>query len=129
MATKLLLLALGGAAGTLSRVGLSVLVTRCTTSAFPVGTLAVNLLGCLLFGLVWAAVDRRGNLSPALQLALLAGFMGAFTTFSTYAFESADLFRVYGLLRAGINVALQNVLGIACVIAGLALGRLAIPAG
>lgn len=127
MATKLLWLAMGGAAGTLCRVGLSTLVTRHSTASFPLGTMAVNLLGCLPFGVVWSVADRRGTVSPTLQLALLGGFMGAFTTFSTFAFDTAQLARASHLGFAAANLAIQNVLGIGCLFAGLALGRVLTP--
>ncbi|MFW6059894.1 MAG: fluoride efflux transporter FluC [Phycisphaeraceae bacterium] len=131
MAYKVLLLAMGGAAGTLARVGLSSLVAGVAGGAAAVGTLAVNGLGCFLFGLAWAVADRRLELSQAGTVALLGGFLGAFTTFSTFAFETASLTRAgpAGYAWAGGNLLAQNALGLTLVFAGLAIGRLVTAAG
>ena len=72
---------------------LSGLVQRLAGERFPLGTMAVNLLGCLLFGFVWGYLEGRVGLSPQTRTIVLTGFMGAFTTFSTYAFETVTLVR------------------------------------
>jgi CrcB protein len=120
---KLLLLLLAGGLGSLSRYGLAGLVQRLAGSSFPYGTFVVNALGCLLFGLVWGIFDRSLDLAPGARVIVLTGFMGAFTTFSTFAFESATLVQHGQWLSAAANVLGQNVLGITCVFAGLALAR------
>jgi len=121
---KLLLLAAAGAMGTLARFYLAGLVQRIFPHDFPWGTLAVNALGCLLFGFVWSLAEGRGVLSPQTRAIILVGFMGAFTTFSTFAFETSQLMHRGEMLAAGGNLLLSNVLCIALVFAGLALGRL-----
>ena len=127
---KVVLLALGGAMGTLARVGLSAWVGRLTSGPVPVGTLAVNGLGCFLFGLVWAVAERRLALSQAGTLAVLGGFMGAFTTFSTFAFETTDLARQSDYAWAATNLVAQNVVGVVLILAGIGAGRLiAAPTG
>jgi len=124
MLQKLIWLGGAGALGTLCRFGLSGLVQRVSNGAFPWGTLTVNVVGCFFFGLVWSLGEERLLISGEHRLIVLAGFMGAFTTFSTFAFENAQLLRdAEWLLTAG-NLAAQNVLGIVCVILGIALGRL-----
>lgn len=120
---QLLLLALAGAAGTLTRYGLATWVQRWAGPAFPWGTLAVNLVGCLLFGLVVALSEGRALVGPQARLILLTGFMGALTTFSTFAFDTTQLASHAGWTLALVNVAAQNVLGLASVYAGLALGQ------
>lgn len=122
--TKLLLLFLAGGCGALARYGLSGLVHHCWGSALPIGTFAVNLLGCLLFGVVWTLADERLIISGETRFLLLTGFMGAFTTFSTFAFETSNLLRDAEWGFAAGNILGQNVLGIACVILGMALGKL-----
>lgn len=123
MLVKLALLATAGAAGTLARYGVSTWAQRAGPGAFPWGTLAVNLLGCFAFGLIWALAERRVEGSEALRVYALTGFMGAFTTFSTFAFDSSVLLarREGWLLLA--NLVLQNGAGLALVIVGLWLGR------
>jgi CrcB protein len=121
---KILLVGLGGGAGALARWGLAGLVHRLFGGGFPLGTFVVNLTGCLLFGLAWGLVESRGLLGPSARMAVLTGFLGAFTTFSTFAFESAQLLRLgqWGLALA--NVAGQVVLGLVFLFLGLALSRL-----
>jgi CrcB protein len=122
--TKIFVLALGGAAGTLSRYWLSGAAQRLFGASFPAGTFAVNMAGRLLFGLLWGLFENRIGFSPELRLLLLTGFMGAFTTFSTYMFESAALLRSGQHLLLVANVAGQSLLGLTLVLAGMALGRL-----
>jgi CrcB protein len=121
---KLALMAVAGAVGTLARYGLSGLVERLQPTAFPWGTFAVNGLGCLLFGMVWAMAEERMLISGMTRLILLVGFMGAFTTFSTFAFETGQMLDDSQWLAAVANVFLQNVCGVVFVLAGIALGKL-----
>lgn len=121
---QLAFLAIAGAMGTVSRFGLAAVVQRLCGDRFPWGTVAVNLLGCFLFGLVWTLAEEKLILSPQTRFVLLTGFMGAFTTFSTFAFETTALLQAGSGWSAAGNLLLQNGLGIVCVIAGLAAGRL-----
>ncbi len=121
---KMAWLALAGAVGTLARYGLGGWVQKLIPTAFPWGTLAVNAAGCFLFGIVWALAEQRMLISGQTRLILLVGFMGAFTTFSTYAFETAQMLDDSEWLLAAANLLSQNVLGIALVLTGIALGRL-----
>ena len=115
---------LAGGTGTVARYFLSSAVQRLMTSPFPWGTLGVNVLGSLVFGAIWAVTETRVDLSDQLRLLLLVGFMGGFTTFSSFAFETTQLMDNSGWLIAAGNIALQNALGIAAVLGGIALGRL-----
>ena len=121
---KIVLLMLAGGTGTVARYFLSSAVQRITTRPFPWGTLGVNVLGSLVFGAIWAVTETRVDLSDQVRLLLLIGFMGGFTTFSSFAFETTQLMNNSGWLVAAGNIALQNVLGIAAVLGGIALGRL-----
>lgn len=123
MPQTLLLLSLAGALGTLARYGMALLVSHIAGKDFPWGTLLINVLGNLLFGLVWTLVDERGHLSPKTGLVILTGFMGAFTTFSTFAFESSQLLQKEAWSLALANIAAQNGIGILAVFAGSALAR------
>ena len=125
---KIAVVALGGALGTMCRAGLSILVQGRLAQrlpgwpSFPWGTVSVNLAGCFGFGLAWALLEARWQHAEAARLLVLTGFMGAFTTFSTFMFDTAEL----GMSRVGLaigNVLLQNAAGLLLVFAGLALGR------
>lgn len=124
MIKELTYLALLGAVGTLARYGLSGWLQRLSGSGFPWGTLAVNALGCGLFGIVWTMAEERLVISGQTRVVLLTGFMGAFTTFSTFAFETSQLLRDGELLLAMGNLVAENLLGLLCVAAGMVLGRL-----
>lgn len=124
MALKLLLLAAAGGLGTLARFGTGALAERLWGNAFPWGTLAVNMLGCLLFGVTVSLFERTGEFGADVRVLLLTGFMGAFTTYSTFAYQTAELMRESQWLPAAANLIAQNAGGILLVFAGLWLGRL-----
>ncbi len=110
--------------GTLARYGLSGWVQRLGDFTFPWGTMTVNLLGCFLFGLVWSWAEGRLWVTGELRTIILAGFMGGFTTFSSFAFESSVLLRDGQWMLLIVNLSVQNLVGVAAVVAGLAAGRL-----
>ena len=115
-------IAIAGAVGTLARYGLSTLIDRRFDHNF-LGTLAANAIGCLFFGLVLAWVTARLAPDHPAKLILLTGFMGAFTTFSTYAYLSAHLIEKQQWVSAASHILAHNILGIALFIAGMALGN------
>ena len=121
---NLLLLAVAGAVGTLARYGLQGAVQRLAGMEWPVGTLAVNLLGAFLFGVIWPLAEERLVISPETRGVVLVGFMGAFTTFSTFAFETGQLMRDAQWAAAMGNIMAQNIFGIGLFLVGLSLGRL-----
>ncbi len=120
---KMAWLTVAGAIGTLCRYGLGGWVQRLIPTAFPWGTLAVNATGCFLFGIVWSLAEQRMLISGQTRLILLVGFMGAFTTFSTFAFETSQMLDDGEWLLAAGNMLLQNISGVILVLAGIALGR------
>jgi len=122
--SRLLYVALAGALGTLARYGLAGAVQRVAGSSFPWGTAAVNVAGCFMLGVGWSLAETRLQISSELRTVCFAGFMGAFTTFSTYALETGQMLRDSEWLVAAGNVALQNGVGIASLLVGLLLGRL-----
>lgn len=121
---KLILIAAAGGMGALARYGLSGLVYRVLGAGFPWGTLAVNVCGCFLFGLIFALAESRLMLASEVRLMVLVGFMGSFTTMSTFMFETDALFKSGDWLMALGNLAAQNIIGLAAVMAGIALARL-----
>lgn len=121
---KLIFLALAGSLGTLARYGLSGLVQRLNGASFPLGTLAVNVTGCFLAGLLWTLFEERWAVSGETRAIVFAGFMGAFTTFSAYMVETGAFVRTSEWVYAAGNVVLQNGFGFAALILGSLLGRL-----
>jgi len=124
VATRLLLLVIAGSAGTLCRYGLSGLVQSGVGARFPWGTLAVNLTGCLLAGLLFGLFESRWGLSGEARTIVFIGFLGAFTTFSGFMLETTELARDAQWLSAAANLVMQNGLGAIALYAGLVASRL-----
>jgi CrcB protein len=122
MLSKLFFLCLAGAAGTAARYALGGLVQRNIAAEFPLGTAVVNIIGCLAFGLLWALAENRLNISGQVRTIVFVGFFGAFTTFSSFMFETAQLLRDSQFVWAAGNFFLQNFLGFAGIVTGLLLG-------
>ena len=121
---KILYIGLAGAVGTLARYGLSGWVQRLGEFSYPWGTTSVNLLGCFLFGLVWTWAEGRLWVTGEIRAVVLVGFMGGFTTFSSFAFETGMLLRDGQWLLAAANMAVQNLVGLAALALGWAAGRM-----
>ena len=119
---RLLCVALAGAVGSLARWGVSHAAQSWLGHRWPWGTLVVNVLGCFLFGLV-IEYSRGRTDETLLRLVLLTGLAGAFTTFSTFAFDTWQLHHDRGLLWPALNVAMHLVAGLLALVLGLAAGR------
>jgi CrcB protein len=118
-ALNLLWIALGAATGGVMRYVVGGWAQQASGSAsFPVGTLTVNLVGCLLIGLVAQMAESTGLISPQLRLLLITGFLGGFTTYSSFAGETLLLGRSGDQLLALLFVVLHLVLGLVAVWAG-----------
>jgi CrcB protein len=109
---KILLIAMGGGAGSVSRYLIAGWAQRLTAGAFPVGTLAVNLLGCLLVGFLGALFAGPYLIREEYRFALMVGFLGGFTTFSTYGLETFSLTNDGQLTAALVNVLASNGFGL-----------------
>ena len=120
---KLFLIACAGALGTLARYGLSGLVHAAGARDFPWGTLVLNIIGCLLFGFLWSVMESRSGIGTAAKVIVLTGFMGAFTTFSTFSLETLHLMRDRQFLFAAANVGANCVLGLMVAALGMIIGR------
>lgn len=118
----LLLIAGAGALGALSRYGVSLWALRVLGSRLPWGTLLVNVVGCLLLGFLLEA-SALLPLSKEARLALGTGFLGSFTTFSTFGVETLALVEAGDWPGALLNVGLNLVVGLICAAAGVFLAR------
>lgn len=118
----LLLVALGGAAGSMLRWALAGLIQRGTGTAFPWGTFAVNVAGALAIGVVAAIALERAQLSPDARTLVLPGLLGGFTTFSAFSLETFALLRDGDWMTALLYAAGSVVAGLAATAAGFALG-------
>ncbi len=116
-------LAFAGACGTLARYGLSHAIQRWAGHGFPWGTFAVNITGCFLFGLLWSVIEQRHAALGAWRTVVLIGFLGSFTTFSSFTHDTAALLRASDWFAAALNIAGQNAIGILMLFAGVAIGR------
>jgi CrcB protein len=115
-------LSLTGALGCLARYGLGGLIQK-YSAGFPYGTLAINTLACFLFGLVWTLASERLIISGHVRLIILTGFIGTFSTFSTFVFETGQMLRDTELLLAAVNVALELGAGLVFFFLGIMLGK------
>ena len=123
MLKQLLMIAAGGAAGSLMRFLLSNGVHRVAGRDFPYGTLSVNVLGSLLMGVLYIVLIERASVGAEWRALLLVGFLGAFTTFSTFSIETLNLLENGELIKAGTNVVLSVFLCILAAWSGVILGR------
>lgn len=117
MIKNILLVASGGAVGSVLRYLVSKWLQEASSAAFPVGTLVVNVVGCLLIGAIYGASDSWG-ISGDMRLLLTVGFCGGFTTFSTFMNESLSLMRADNLLPLALYASLSVGLGLVAVWAG-----------
>ncbi|MDF1656629.1 MAG: fluoride efflux transporter CrcB [Verrucomicrobiales bacterium] len=117
-------LMLGGAFGAVSRWGIHYWIdSRFSQSPFPWGILVVNVTGCFLFGWLFTIFENRAWFSDTIQLAVFTGFLGSFTTFSTFSWNTLELLRSGQIGLALGNVTLSVVAGFLAVWAGWSLGR------
>jgi fluoride exporter len=116
-------IAVAGALGALARYGLDGLISRRAPTSFPWGTFVINVSGSFLLGIVFVAMTERFRPDPWLRSALTIGFLGAYTTFSTFSLETYRLAEdgAYGLALA--NALGSLAAGLAAVYAGVVIGR------
>lgn len=121
---QVLYVGLAGLVGTLFRYGLASLVARHAGERFPFGTLAVNVLGCFLAGLLLFLLEERLNFDPTIHAVVMVGFLGGFTTFSSFGLQTFILLREGQVLFALLNMLASNALGLLTVVAGYGVGKL-----
>lgn len=124
MFKNILLVAVGGAFGSVARYLLSRAVQHTVLSAFPLGTLTVNVAGCLLIGLIGGLAGDGGMISREWRLILTMGFCGGFTTFSTFMNETAQLMRADNIVLAALYVGASVMLGLLAVYLGMQITKM-----
>ncbi len=121
---KILLVGLGGFCGSISRYLVSLGIQRIISHTWlPYGTITVNILGCLLIGVLGGFADMRQIISVETRLLLIVGFLGGFTTFSSFEFELFALARNSEFGALVVNLALQLVAGFGAVWVGYSLAK------
>jgi fluoride exporter len=119
-----LLVFLGGGVGAVARYWLQGVVYRFVGSAFPYGTVAVNIIGCFCIGLFMSIFEERFVVNPALRIFLTIGILGGFTTFSSFSFETLALLRDGELMLGVANVAVSVLTCLVATWIGLSVGKL-----
>lgn len=114
-------LLLGGALGSVSRYFVYALMASIT--AFPLATLSVNFLGSFLFGFLLELNTAKLHLTEAWRLGIFVGFLGAFTTFSTFSMDVVQMIQKAHIIKASLYVFLSVFLSILCCFIGVKLGR------
>jgi len=121
--SKLALVMLGGCMGAACRYGTSLLAVKLCGPRFPWGTLLVNLAGCFLIGLVFGLAERTSWVTPSVRLFFVTGFLGALTTFSSFAVETVNTANAGSGHLAVMNVVFNNAGGLALAMLGLWIAR------
>jgi CrcB protein len=122
--TQLFAIAAGGAVGAVLRFLMSTGIYRVVGRDFPYGTMAVNVIGSFFIGLMFILMIERLSLTPEWRAGILVGLIGAFTTFSTFSFETLALLEEGELLKSVMNVLLSVVLCLGATWVGMMMGRL-----
>jgi CrcB protein len=118
-----LAIAIGGALGSVSRYLIAVRLADILGVNVPYGTLTVNVLGCLILGVVIALIQERGAFGPEARSFITIGFLGGMTTFSTFIYEDWQFVREDDLMRAGVYALGSLALGFLAFVLGHAAGR------
>ena len=122
---KYLFIATGGALGSLARYGVGSLVAARMGTRFPYGTFVINLTACVIIGFSLTWMERRTEINPAWRFLIPIGFVGAYSTFSTFEWEIFSKLQVGGFLITALYVSLSVLLGLLAVWLGVVLARLA----
>jgi len=125
MIIQYIIVGIGGSFGAILRFIIETWVNEFTkTSVFPFGTLAVNLLGCLIIGFLFGIIAVSQLIGPRARLLLITGFLGALTTFSSFGYETFALIKNQEFIIALLNVLVQVTIGLFAVWIGYVFSRL-----
>lgn len=108
---NVLVIGIGGFVGAVARYGIAVWIGRRWGRSFPLGTFVINVSGSFLIGLLMTLMAERFTENPQWRLLLVVGFLGAYTTFSTFEYETGALLKDGEWLFAGLNVVLSVIVG------------------
>jgi fluoride exporter len=118
-----LMVAMGGAIGSMLRYWVSGSVADRLGTRFPYGTFAVNCTGSFLIGLIITLISQRANVNPNWRYLIGVGFIGGYTTFSAFAYETFESMQDGKMLVASLNVLLSVAVGLLCIWLGVAAAR------
>jgi len=124
MLRTLLLIGLGGFLGSISRFLIALSINRIFQSVLPIGTLVVNIVGCLFIGIIYSLAEQKNIMSPELRVFLGVGFCGGFTTYSSFAFEKFSLIKSGDFLMLSIYIGASVFLGLIAVYIGSQIHKL-----
>ena len=121
---KYVLIAVGGALGSLARFWVGTAITNRFGTRFPYGTFVINITACLIIGFSLAFLGRRAELSAAWRFLIPIGFIGAYSTFSTFEWETFSNLQTGAFFVAGLYVLLSLFLGLVAVWCGVMIARI-----
>jgi CrcB protein len=121
---KYLSIAIGGALGSIARYWVGTTITDRLGAKFPYGTFVVNMTACLILGFSLAFLNRRAGMSTTWRFLIPVGFVGAYSTFSTFEWDALSSLRTGAFLLASVYVAASVFLGLAAAWCGFALGEI-----
>lgn len=120
---EFLLVGIGGALGAISRLVVSTWVAQKFGATFPYGTFAVNVTGSLLLGFIMTLATERASFPAEIRPLIAVGFIGAYTTFSTFSYETMQLLLAGSILEGTLNIVVSLAAGLAAILAGIVVAR------
>jgi CrcB protein len=121
---KYLLIAFGGALGSMARYWVGTAVANRMGTKFPYGTFVINITACMIIGFSLTVLAKRADLNPAWRLLVPVGFIGAYSTFSTYEWDTLSTIRTGAFLLAALYAVSSLILGLAAVWAGSVIAEI-----
>lgn len=120
---NIVIIGVGGFIGAVARYGIALWIGQRWGRSFPLGTFIINVTGSFLIGLLMTVMAERFTENPQWRLFLVVGFLGAYTTFSTFEYETGALLKDSEWLYAGLNVVLSVVVGFAALKLGEVIAK------